>query len=51
MARPRTEVEVVRDTYWEDPTVTNEEYGRLIEEAAEADDSRALELERGDHEE
>lgn len=39
------EVDVVRDAYFDDPTVSHEDYGRLIEDAAASDQVRELELE------
>jgi hypothetical protein len=40
------EVDSVRKAYWDDATVSNAEYGQMIETAAQSDDARMLELER-----
>lgn len=42
------EAEKVRHELHDDPSVDNPTYGRLVQEAAEADDARALEGERPD---
>jgi len=42
------EADVVREALRDDPFVTNEDYGRLVEEAADADERRSLEAERGE---
>jgi len=40
------EADAVRLAYFDDPTLSHAEYGQLVEEADEADQARALELER-----
>lgn len=44
-----TEVEKVREAYFSDPTVSPEQYGRLIEQAAASDDAREAQQEVPDH--
>lgn len=41
---------LVRERLLHEPSLSNEEYGRIVEEAAQADDARALEAEREDRE-
>lgn len=41
-----SEVDRVRDAYLHDPSMTNEDYGRLMEVAALADRARELEAEK-----
>jgi hypothetical protein len=38
----------VRESLWDDPFVSNQDYGRLVEEAAEADERASWEAERDD---
>jgi hypothetical protein len=46
MPRPiRKMVDIVREAYFHDPTVSDTEYGRLMEEADQADQARELEAE------
>jgi CTP:molybdopterin cytidylyltransferase MocA len=43
-----SEADMVRAALADDPLVSNEDYGRLVEEAAEADEIAALDAEIGE---
>lgn len=44
------EADAVREALWDDPFVTDAEYGRLVAEADESDQRREWEAEKGDAE-
>lgn len=42
------EVDKVREAYWDDPTVSNQDYGKMVEDADKADQVKEWDKEVSD---